>query len=258
MKAWIKLETGLLQDERIKQLINKLGMKGLGLYVATRLFMGKCNGKETYVNDLMDFISGYCSRRVMGIILNDYGLFCISGGLVRACVPGIAREIARGGEPISDKKENIDIYSSVGFSDGVAGAAGCFSKYRDEPWFPRIGELLSPSNMMWREPLLMHCGYGALLGSHWVQAVLFFVEHVIIQDELQRLGTEKDCRQYFANFSRISTPSGKALMEHLKALVPDVKPAVVYDGPPVPADAPRRPSPTAQWDNATDSWTEVH
>lgn len=272
MKPWIKLETALLDDERIKRLIKGLGVKGLGLYVVIRIAL-ECRNGRMPLAELLRFLAGYCSQRMMRSVINDFGLFGISENIVRASVPASVPACVPAsvpaavpasvpaGEHISDENRDIDIYSSIGSSGGDAAAdddAVCFSKYRGEPWYPRIGELLSANNMMWREPLLMHCGYGALLGSHWQQAVLFFVEHVIIQNELQRMATEKDCRQYFANFSRISTPSGRALMEHLRQLTPEQAPAACYDGPPVPQDAPPRPSPTAQWDNATDSWTEVH
>lgn len=268
MKPWIKLEYSLLQDARIGRLIVELGIKGLGVYVIVRLLVECRNGGRISLSELLQAGAGFTSRRIIMRVVNDYDLFSVIDGHVCACVRTGVREYAhegvcadireciREGEPIITKekeKKEKDRDTTVGSTVVVDD---CFQKYSDESWFPRIAELLSPNNLIWREPLLMHCGYGALLCQHWTEAVLFFIEHAIIQAETDRLHTSKDCMQYFANFSRITVASGKALMEHLTSL--HSKQDAVGQDMVVTDNRPPRPSPTAQWSYATEEWVEVH
>lgn len=210
----------------------------------------------------------------------------------RECVRECAREHVRGGvradEPISSNLENKENreYSSLGSSGGVAeevaeGAAGkglekgtaaaveegsdalldpLFAPYHQERWFGYIADLLDNSNRPWRETLLMHCGYGALLQQYWTDGVLFFIQHVIIQSQEYQLIDIRSTRQYFANFSRLGTPSGKRLMEHLQHIDQQVRLVHPSNTPPpsqpLPAGAPPRPSATAVWNYATDEWME--
>lgn len=132
-------------------------------------------------------------------------------------------------------------------------------RYSSEPWYPYIRELL-PRNNSWHEVTCMQSGYGRLLSAHWHEAILQFVQHIISFDTASTIHSVRDARYYFRTFIRLSHPPGRELKEYLERLSGSInhKPYTINQQQPIPEDAPPRPSPTAQWNYATDSWTEVH
>lgn len=91
MRQWIKLEFTMITDERVKALIDDLGMKGLGIYTLMRLQV-ECNVYMP-LTTLAQLISAHTSRRVFNMILNDYDLFKVdANSMVRMCVPAAVRE----------------------------------------------------------------------------------------------------------------------------------------------------------------------
>lgn len=65
---------------------------------------------------------------------------------------------------------------------------------------------------------MMHSGQPLLLRQHWPQAVEFFITHLLAQDNMHRVSSLHDIRQYFANFCRTSVPSGRALQQYLMGM----------------------------------------
>ncbi|GEM_PF-5941715 len=264
MKPWIKLETTILSDPRIQRLMDEMGVKGLGIYVIIRMM---CDANEGCMYpDLCRGCGDLTSRKMLRRIIDEYDLFyedvenphvlrayvcarasvrAITREPAREPVRGPVREIARAPKPTEEIEiENIDI-------DNI------------REW------LMSPNNLPWREPVMMHSGYSSLLKTYWADAVEFFLQHMMAQDKLSAIYNEHEARQYFSNFSRLSIGSGLRLKEHLqeraeKAL--QASPSALheqngiqyYNGRPLPADAPSRPSDTAEWDEASGTWFELY
>lgn len=87
MKQWIKLETDLMQDERIQKLIQELGTSGLGLYLAMRLAIESTNERSMLLSRLMVACNPYARQSKIRKVLLEYGLFCIDGNMVLASTP---------------------------------------------------------------------------------------------------------------------------------------------------------------------------
>lgn len=278
MKPWIKLEFSLLQDARIERLVEELGTKGLGVYTIIRLLVECRNDGEMSINQLLAEGSEYTSRRIISRVVNDFDLFTVDDdGLVRASVRACVRESApasvrtsvrasvrtdahasvRTGEHIVlnfKEKENIEI-DIEGEGEKAPTTSSMDSIQRVREW------LLDDSNLIWREPMMMHSGYGSLLQLHWPEAVEFFIQHMLAQDKLDRMYNEHEAKQYFSNFSKIGLGSGKALMEHLSQLnnkIHNETESLIADPESLIGNLPPKPSPTAVWSYATDSWTEIH
>lgn len=263
MKPWIKLEYSLLKDARMVRLVDELGTKGLGVYAIVRLLVECRNGGVISMPELLQAGSEYTSRRIISRVVNDYDLFSVDDEghvcvRVRASVREDARASVREGEPIiSKEKENRELEGEKVLTTSttdLSSPQGAISKVRQ--W------MTNDNNLIWREPMMMHSGYGILLQRHWTEAVEFFIQHMLAQDKLGDMYNEHEARQYFTNFSKIGVGSGKALMEHLSKLNdnPSTSSGQAHnDNCSAENDGrPPKPSPTAQWSYATEEWVEVH
>ena len=126
-KTWIRLEYDLLEDRRIKNIVNAFGMKGLGLYIMLRLLLEHYSGRGMHVSDAISAAKLYCSERIASYILIDSGAFerddwnfvrtatCVHTG-VHAGVHAGVREGVREGEPLESSKEDILSSSSISSS----------------------------------------------------------------------------------------------------------------------------------------------
>lgn len=86
MKKWIKLETNLLQDERISKMMENYGAKGLGVYLIIRLLSDCLEGCGRYI--VLCLAGKLARRRMVENIIQDFGLFVIDKyDVVRPCFP---------------------------------------------------------------------------------------------------------------------------------------------------------------------------
>lgn len=267
MKPWIKLETSLLSDPRINHLMDDMGLGGLGLYILIRMNI-ECMGEGALTQDQVWAVcKKYTRISKMMRIFYDYDLFDIREDLLvrmpahvptHEPAPMPAREPGYMPEPMPgcipehvpigiEIEQNIEIEGDV--EKPTTSTMDSIQKIRE--W------LLDDRNLIWREPMMMHSGYGSLLQLHWPEAVEFFIQHMLSQDKLDRMINEHEAKRYFANFSKIGLGSGKALMEHLINLN-DNQSRIAYQESQIDSGRPPKPSPTAVWSYATDSWTEVH
>lgn len=269
MKQWIKLEFALLKDARIERLIDELGIKGLGAYTIVRLLVECRNDGELSMSELLQAGSEHTSRRIIRQVVNNYDLFCVNeNGFVCVCVRASARASARAGvrasartsarasEPIISKEnKNKDIEGEGERETALASSTTSYSS--PQRVIDQVRQwLMNDSNLIWREPMMMHSGYGLLLKLHWSEAVEFFIQHMLSQDKLGAMYNEHEARQYFTNFSKVSVGSGKALMSHLSQLNDKANHTTAL---PLANDGrPPKPSPTAQWSYATEEWVEIH
>lgn len=269
MKQWIKLEFALLKDARIERLIDELGIKGLGAYTIVRLLVECRNDGELSMSELLQAGVEYSSRRIIRQVVNDYGLFYVNNNDrvcvrvrasvredVRASVRGDVRGDVRASEPIISKEnKNKDIEEEGERETALTSSTTSYSS--PQRVIDQVRQwLMNDGNLIWREPMMMHSGYGLLLKLHWSEAVEFFIQHMLSQDKLGAMYNEHEARQYFTNFSKVSVGSGKALMSHLSQLNDKANHTTAL---PLANDGrPPKPSPTAQWSYATEEWVEIH
>lgn len=73
MKKWIKIETDLMQDERIQDLLEMHGLKGLGIYLMVRILT---DGQETSTERIIEgVVAEYVSRRLINRVITGFSLF---------------------------------------------------------------------------------------------------------------------------------------------------------------------------------------
>lgn len=219
-----------MKDERIDRLIEEMGLKGFGVYVLLRLMVECSDDGIADLGALVRSANAYASRRLIMRVLTDYDLFDVEGSRVRVCVDG--REPGRTDTPadtLADTPADVhfplsgklEIYTSSSkekevveeegkAEEKVAGADGGVSAVWT--W------LQDDRNQPWREAVLMHSGYAELLRKHWNEAVGYFISHVTAQDQQDHVMTVHDTRVYFANFSKLSTASGRSLKQYLEQL----------------------------------------
>lgn len=199
MKQWIKLEFALLKDARIERLIDELGIKGLGAYTIVRLLVECRNDGELSMSELLQAGSEHTSRRIIRQVVNNYDLFCVNeNGFVCVCVRASARASARAGvrtsarasEPIISKENKNKDIERERETDLTSSTTSYSSPQRVinqvRQW------LMNDGNLIWREPMMMHSGYGLLLKLHWSEAVEFFIQHMLSQDKLGAMYNEHE------------------------------------------------------------------
>ena len=144
----------------------------------------------------------------------------------------------------------------------------------EQSWYPYIAPLLYSEQAAWREVVCMQSGYGTLLMRHWETAIGQFALHITAYGTGRQIRSINDAQYYFNSFVKLTTASGKALkgaLEKLEACLQseaDRSNPYLYEehingiryanGCPIPSQAPPRPSPSAVWDDASDTWNEFY
>ena len=142
-------------------------------------------------------------------------------------------------------------------------------KQSEQSWYPYIAPLLYSEQAAWREVVCMQSGYGTLLMRHWETAIGQFALHITAYGTGRQIRSINDAQYYFNSFVKLTTASGKALkgaLEKLEACLQseaDRSNPYLYEehingiryanGCPIPLQAPPRPSPSAVWDDASDT-----
>ena len=275
---WFKHEAMASYSDDLLLIREELGFAGLGVYWQIMEMLSLRNGRCPMQQVLLLKCRAFPERKIRRVIELATGLVVDQGGFVCMakdkqetskvfCSDVAPSDLAEQNDPTRTRIEENRIETDrekeeaeeeksdadADFPNKEPQTAVCSQIDRARQW------LLDERNRVWREPMMMRSGYSVLLDRHWPQAVEYFISHLLAQDKLGDMGNEHDTRQYFSNFSKMSVASGRGLMEHLSALdqqqgmMPDAQTA----GPPLPEGAPPRPSPTAVWNYATDSWTEL-
>ncbi len=147
-------------------------------------------------------------------------------------------------------------------------------KQSEQSWYPYIAPLLYSEQAAWREVVCMQSGYDTLLMRHWEAAIEQFTLHITAYGTGRQIRGIHDAQYYFNSFIKLTTASGKALkgaLEKLEACLQseaDRSNPYLYEehingiryanGCPIPLQAPPRPSPSAVWDDASDTWNEFY
>ena len=147
-------------------------------------------------------------------------------------------------------------------------------KQSEQSWYPYIAPLLYSEQAAWREVVCMQSGYGTLLMRHWEAAIGQFALHITAYGTGRQIKGINDAQYYFNSFVKLTTASGKTLkatLEKLEACLQseaDRSNPYLYEehingiryanGCPIPSQAPPRPSPSAVWDDASDTWNEFY
>lgn len=276
---WFKHNATASYADDLLLIREELGFAGLGAYWQIMEMLSLHNGRNSLRQILMLKCKGFPEWKIRRVIELADALSVDQQGFVQLAKAeqGLSKELYSAVAQLDlaeqnssmrarkeENREEIELEKEETEAEEEKSAADAAS-LNDEAQtavssqLDRVrGWLLDEHNRVWREPMMMRSGYSALLNRYWPQAVEYFISHLLAQDKLGDMADGHDTRQYFSNFSKLSVASGRALMEHLSALGQQtVITAAQTSGPPLPKGAPPRPSPTAVWNYATDSWTEL-
>lgn len=109
MKKWIKLETALLCDARIQQLLNSnLGYAGLGMYINIRLHLENSVYERMHINQIVTLGNGRLRPAKIQRLVEEFKLFHLSGegfvSLARTSADASAN--APADEHLKDREKN--------------------------------------------------------------------------------------------------------------------------------------------------------
>lgn len=216
MKTWIKLPYATLADPRVRRLIKDCGMKGFAIYVVTMLMIECLSTGDIEESYLYNMMNAYTGRNMLDKVLNDYDLFDVGSGLVRVRTRMSVR-------PSTEAGADTDVHAPEPYNDNSKETIEIEEEHLQPLHAPAVVDeirswLLSDRNRSWRESMMMQSGYALLLKAHWSEAVEFFINHINAQASIHDIRTANDAYRYFANFSRLSSPSGKHLKQHLESL----------------------------------------
>lgn len=275
---WFKHNAMASYADDLLLIREELGFAGLGMYWQIMEILSLHNGRYSLRQILMLKCKGFPERKVWRVIeladalsVDQQGyvqLVKAEQGMSKELCSAVAQpDLAEQNDPMRTREEENRIEREIEKEEAEEEKPAADAAVQNEEAQKQTGHsiaqvrawLLDEHNRVWREPMMMRSGYSMLLNRHWPQAVEFFISHLLAQDKLSNMVNEHDTRQYFSNFSKLSVASGRGLMDHLSALAQQqiAAPGAQSTGPPLPEGAPPRPSPTAVWNYATDSWTEL-
>lgn len=243
MLEWIKLETFLLNDERVQALLDDYGLAGLGTYVLLRSQIDAQSGRGLPLDYVLK-IGGPLARKNKYIrILRNYGLFTEDDfGLVRACALTPAPESSASEAPApvlsadvpteEEKNRNLETDKSVIKKRFQKPSVDEIRAYCQQ----RLNQV--DAARFWD----FYESKGWLVGktkmSDWKAAVRTWE------------------RSSKAESLELSDESGS--INHKPSTINHQNGVQYYNGRPLPADAPPRPSDTAEWDEASGTWFELY
>jgi len=249
MKKTIEIESNYFEDSRIQALINDMLMTGLGLYFAIRIIV---ESSENGILPLKYVIDAVCKngRRNRCIqVIRNYSLFDVDEfGLIHVCAltpacaspacvtPTCASPAQNNNNNFSNKKKNkeLDIV--------YVGESKKFKK-------PTIEEISAYCQQRQNniDPVKFFHFYearGWKVGKdtmkNWKSAIITWERNNESPTPTQPYQKISDQRSALDPFDGFSSQN------------PDL------DCQPIPENAPPKPSPTAQWNYATDSWSEFY
>lgn len=246
MKKWIKLETSISSDDRIKALIRDYGLSGFGQYVLIRCAVEALADGALAIDFCMSVGGRKMSRAKSEKIIRDYGLFEVDGrGMVKAfelalaptdvptALPTDATTVCANQSVLEEnkKKETDKSVSKKIFRKPSVEEVGAYCDERKNN--------VDPSEF---------CNYyesvGWLVGGRakmvdWKAAV--------------RTWERKRARE------KPAESRGESDSDSPKPPTVSVRSGVqYYNGRQLPPDAPPRPSDSAEWDEAAGTWFELY
>lgn len=232
MLEWIKLETCLMDDPRVRALMEDCQLAGLGTYVLIRSQIDAQSGRGLPLDYVLKIGAPYTRKGKILHVIRDYALFTEDEfGIVRACelapapgtpahaLPAPTLPMPASSAPVpSVDIENIRRFKKPTIEEiadycherqNVIDAEGFYYFYESKGW--KVGGT----------PM-----------KNWKAAVITW--------ERKRSGSHAVTDMSHAESQSPQSPQRDVASQ------------------PVPEWAPPKPSPTAQWDFATDSWNEFY
>ena len=238
MLDWIKLETSLLDDPRIQALIDECQMSGLGIYAMLRLHIDAQEGRGLPLDYLLTLGGKLARRKRFLHIIRDFGLFAEDEfGMVHACAltPACGSPACASPAPACPA-QTLNITSNE--KNGIGELEKDIIVVRKRFVKPSVEEIRA------------YC----LERHNAIDAEMFFDFY---EAKGWKVGGSpmKDWRAAVRTWERRGS-GGRAAPDLPRAETQSPQREVASQL--IPEDAPPRPSPTAQWDFATDSWTEFY
>ncbi len=237
MLEWIKLESSILLDSRIQELLDDHGFCGLGIYVAMRTAIESISENGLPLPQVLTVGAPRTRRNKMQRIICNYGLFHISDiGLVTcapltpahtpAHVPAFIPKLTSEHKQNDDRKEEKQ--TIVRFRKPTVSeiADYCISRHngidpqRFYDYQEARGWMIGRSKM-----------------KDWKAAVRTWERN---RTEPSTFVPDED-----------TNPSTQSAITQQDGIT-------FFNGRPLPPSAPPRPSATAEWDDASESWFELY
>jgi len=83
MKQWIKIETDIMMNNGICKLYADNRLLGVAMYFILRLHVESMSDNGISYDQLLRYGNSYTSRKMVKAIIEDYGLFSITDGIVK-------------------------------------------------------------------------------------------------------------------------------------------------------------------------------
>lgn len=219
--GWFKMSTEIMGDERIAQLVEEEGMRGLGVYMAIIIEMHRRASRSLSRNTILRTKLQGATRRTIVRVLDGYGLFVTDGqGHFRSAISYLWFK-------------NDDNQIATSLSTGL--------QFDDAPTPARINKTLDQETIdndcrrynaadkikaiikqmqswnQWAEAVAMKSGFSQLLRCHWTEAVSWFENHITERDRQDNMTSLSEARRYFSDI--INNPySASALQRHLQSI----------------------------------------
>jgi len=284
----IKIDTKIMQDPRVEQMLEIEGIPGFGTLIALKLELAKRPEQQCTLKQLkiVGKRLGMKPKTLRSTVCN-YGLFDIkeldNGEVLISVCERTCGDTSAGDGPampphvgahvaacVEEKKEMMSIPD--GHTREIQKIPN-WEKYIDQ----------AAEDMIWLETVAMN-NY-LPIKDRLPEMMAIFKRHVRAQANENQIGNVKEAKRYFANYARAGKPTYKRLMEELRAVrhggqvsmrpggkVPhpschaggkmpmrvgyeDIDPETgerSYCGIPIPAEAPPRPNEYAVYLN--DQW----
>ena len=259
-------ELDFLNDERILLLIKELGTSGFGMYCILKNHIQVHSQNGLPLEYLVRFGKKYFAHRKVRWVLVNFNLFNIDkyhlvtvNDTSRTCTPvPVARNTP---DNLNINQENIKT-KSIGCMGEIAKLEEEAKTHRfKKPTVEEVAEYCSQRGNTVNPDRFFNFyeSKGWKIGKNsmkdWKAAVRTWE-----QEETRSMKAEPASPAAQASQASQATPSSQASQpsDSNSFAIYDENGVQYFHGRPLPPDAPPRPSEKAEWDDATNSWTEFY
>ena len=253
MKKWIKLETSISSDDRIKALIGDYGLSGFGQYVLIRCAVESQADGVLAIGSCLRGCGIKMSRAKSEIIIRNYGLFDIDErGMVSVC------------DDLPDLPESSRTHAPTAAS--TAASTACANQLVLEENKKKETDK-SVSKKLFRKPSVEEVKAYCDERRNNIDPAGFcdYYESIgwVVGGKARMVDWKAAVRTWERKEARLK-PTGSGV-EDADDSASSKPPAVsvrsgvqYYNGRQLPPDAPPRPSDSAEWDEASGTWFELY
>ncbi|GEM_PF-1184210 len=244
---YFPLEANLPDDDRLCQLIEQMGIEGMGIYITLLMELRRRNGYRLSMQSLPRIARNmHVSLNKVLTVIVDFGLFHLEGSFEKGILS--SEYMDRVMMPLDRKRDqkiaaSLKGYQSVDRTSGgqftAAGGAvkkskGNKSKEKEStsssteeetaaaaaksvsllPWETYFNQAMNEQS--WLEVAGIQSGLGMDYLNHLPYIIALFKEHICVQGTEGSIQSLRDAKSYFANFIRNGTPTNTRLRQLLE------------------------------------------